>query len=286
MGDMGKEKFVMRTSALMVTTNCNLKCKYCGAYIPYFKTRPDRSVEEILNDIDKYFEIVDFVNHFAITGGEPLIYKNLPELFEGLLKHIEKIGRVEIVTNGIIVPNERLLNVLEKYGDKFYRVMIDNYGSDKSKNVSEVVEAFSKHNLNTMVRDYCSENMFCGGWVDMGLLERKKRSREVTEETISKCAFLDREFCFLIVNGIMDPCIITVLKELNVEINPNEYIDLYDEKLSVNEKREKIRSIQNAKYLDMCSYCNGLCKDSVRIRPGEQISSAELRKIKEELHNL
>lgn len=282
----GKEKFVMRTSVLMVTLNCNLKCKYCGAYIPYFKKQTDRSVNELLSDIDKYFEIVDYVNHFAVSGGEPLMYKELPELFDGLLKHIDKIGRVEIVTNGIIVPSEELLNVLEKYGDKFYRVMIDNYGSDISKKVSESVAAFSNHNLSTMVRDYCSENMFCGGWVDMGLLERKKHSRESTEEVMSKCNFLEREFCFMIVNGIMDPCLITAMNELGLEVNPNEYIDLYDDTMTIDEKREKIRRIQNSKYLDMCSYCNGLCKDSVRIKPGEQLSLEELCKIKEQLHNL
>ena len=285
MVETSKEKFVMRTGVLMVTLNCNLKCKYCGAYVPYFKNQADRSVSELLNDVDKYFEIVDHVSHFSISGGEPLMYKGLSQLLNGLLKHIDKIGRLEIVTNGIIVPSEELLNVLEKYEDKFYRAMIDNYGGDISKKVPEVVEAFSRHGLTTMVRDYCSENMFCGGWVDMGLLERKKRSREATEETISKCAFLDREFCFMIVNGIMDPCLITALKELGIETNYNEFIDLYDQTMTVKEKREKIRRIQNSKYLDMCSYCNGLCKDSVRIKPGEQISLDELRKIKEELHN-
>jgi hypothetical protein len=82
-----------------------------------------------------------------------------------------------------------------------------------------------------------------------------------------------------LVAGVLYPC--THLKRL-IELNvlpslPNEVIDLFDEKCTNEEVREKIAALYSVDVLSACAYCNGLCDDSVRYTPAEQLTAAEVR---------
>lgn len=274
------EKFTMDRVGLSVTLACNLNCRLCAAYAPY-----QRSVAMDLyilkKTLEQYFSITSFVESFGITGGEPLLYVHMPELFDELLNYLEQIGEIRIFTNGTIIPKIELLNVLAQYGNKF-SFLIDNYGEHLSTNIPEICETLENGGIRYEVRDYCSEGVHCGGWVDFGDVREKKHSPESAKELFSKCAFPSKlHFCFTIFNGIMRPCgTIGRRLSLGLDVNSNEYIDLFDEKMTVEDQRRKIMDIYNANCLDTCAYCNGLCEDSVRFKPAEQLSKEELENIR------
>ena len=48
-------------------------------------------------------------------------------------------------------------------------------------------------------------------------------------------------------------------------------LDLFDDTLSLEEQRKKIRSVLKGKSLKACAYCNGLCDNSPRFIPAEQL---------------
>jgi len=284
---MNIDNFTMERVALTVSLICNLKCKLCSAYAPYTIEQKFPSLTTLKGYINQYFSIVDYVNLFTISGGEPLLYKQLPELILELLKYIDKIGKIEIVSNGTIIPNEQLINSVQMLGEKFSRFLIDDYGKSLSTKTDEIDCVLKKNKLSYDIRSNNIEKMHCGGWVDFGSLEEIIHTPDETEKVFHKCALSQKmHFCFGITYGYLFPCA-QVYRRLSLGqiVDSNDYINLMDTSISVKEKQKKIIDIYNAKHLETCAYCNGMCDDSPRFTPAEQFTNEELRKIKEFARN-
>ena len=91
-------------------TSCNLRCSYCDtAYAFYQGTK--LSINEIIKDLAKYkCKLVE------ITGGEPLLQKNVHQLItllcdKGYQVMLETGGHMDISTVG----EERKLNMFKNY---------------------------------------------------------------------------------------------------------------------------------------------------------------------------
>ena len=69
-------------------------------------------------------------------------------------------------------------------------------------------------------------------------------------------------------------------RQLGLSDDYSEYINFFDDSLSIEEQQEKIRLIYEKKSLSACAYCSGLCEDSERFIPGEQMTQEELSYIK------
>lgn len=96
---------------ISITDRCNLRCVYC---------MPEEGVQCVShNDILTYDEILRLCNIFAdlgirrvkITGGEPLVRKNIQALISGIY-NIEGMEEVTLTTNGILLKEqaEALIN--------------------------------------------------------------------------------------------------------------------------------------------------------------------------------
>ena len=102
-----KDKFNREISylRLSVTTECNLNCFYCAA---------GKKPEESLLSFNEILKIVSAaakvgVSKIRLTGGEPLLRENLPELIYEISK-IKNINDISVTTNGHRLPQlaERL----------------------------------------------------------------------------------------------------------------------------------------------------------------------------------
>ena len=85
-------------SIFIRTSGCNLRCDWCDT--PYASWKPegeDTSVSEILKKISVWN-----CNHVVLTGGEPMIAPDFPELAEALKRQGKHIT---IETAGTIPPN-------------------------------------------------------------------------------------------------------------------------------------------------------------------------------------
>jgi 7-carboxy-7-deazaguanine synthase len=85
-------------SIFIRTSGCNLRCHWCDT--PYASWKPEgaeMSVEEILKKITEWN-----CDHVVLTGGEPMIAPDLPELAAVLKKQNKHIT---IETAGTILPN-------------------------------------------------------------------------------------------------------------------------------------------------------------------------------------
>lgn len=120
---------------ISVTDRCNLRCLYC---------QPDLNIiskkrQEILN----YEEIIKIVqtvvplgiNKIRITGGEPLIRKNIVDLINSLTK-IKSVKDVSLTTNGVFLSE--YVQDLKKAGLKRINVSLDTLEKEKYKLITGV----------------------------------------------------------------------------------------------------------------------------------------------------
>lgn len=94
---------------------CNLRCKYCDTKYSYdtvdFK---EMSIDDILKEVKKLK-----LNRITLTGGEPLIHKDVDLLIDKLLKNGYELN---IETNGA-VDLKPFVDKFSKYGEQiFYTV--------------------------------------------------------------------------------------------------------------------------------------------------------------------
>jgi uncharacterized Fe-S cluster-containing radical SAM superfamily protein len=262
----------LKGTGLTSTLRCSLKCKLCCTYSPYYNPAPHFSYETLAKTVDKYFKIVNHVGKFTISGGEPFLHEDLHKVIEKVSGYFDQIDTFEIITNGTIIPKDDVIEAIKKYRDKM-NIMIDHYG-DLSRNINEVSRIFTENGINFRIRDYCSDNPHCGGWVDFGDFSQKHFTKEDIEAKFNKCAYPGKlQFCFSTMGGEMHPCTPSRrCMELGIiPRNKGEYIDLFDENVSIEEQRQKFYDILNMKSLSACAYCNGLCDDSERFMPAEQL---------------
>ena len=85
-------------SIFIRTSGCNLRCHWCDTpYASWKPEGPEMSVEEILEKVTEWN-----CDHVVLTGGEPMITLDLPELAAVLKKQNKHIT---IETAGTILPN-------------------------------------------------------------------------------------------------------------------------------------------------------------------------------------
>ena len=85
-------------SIFIRTSGCNLRCHWCDTpYASWKPEGPEMSIEEILKKILEWN-----CNHIVLTGGEPMIAPDLPELATALKKQKKHIT---IETAGTVLPN-------------------------------------------------------------------------------------------------------------------------------------------------------------------------------------
>jgi 7-carboxy-7-deazaguanine synthase len=85
-------------SIFIRTSGCNLRCHWCDTpYASWKPEGPEMSIEEILKKISEWN-----CNHIVLTGGEPMIAPDLPELATALKKQKRHIT---IETAGTVLPN-------------------------------------------------------------------------------------------------------------------------------------------------------------------------------------
>jgi len=126
-------KRVINYLRISVTDRCNLRCRYC---------MPEEGVElKPPNDILSLEEIVQIVkvasklgvSRVRLTGGEPLVRKNLPYLVEGI-KSIKKIEEVSLTTNGILLA--RYAEELKRKGLDRVNISLDSLKADRYAHIT------------------------------------------------------------------------------------------------------------------------------------------------------
>lgn len=124
---------------ISVTDRCNFRCVYCmpkeifGSDYPFLARRELLTFEEITR-LTRIFAGLG-VRKLRITGGEPLVRKDLPELIE-MLANIDGIDDITLTTNASLLPQHA--QALVNAGLNRVTVSLDAIEDDVFKAVNDV----------------------------------------------------------------------------------------------------------------------------------------------------
>ncbi|MBU8908337.1 GTP 3',8-cyclase MoaA [Desertibacillus haloalkaliphilus] len=118
---------------ISVTDRCNLHCHYCVPNGVHDCTSFDRllSDEEIVQIVKVGAELG--IRKLRLTGGEPLVRKELPQLI-ATLNEIDGIEDIALTTNGIFLP--RYAEELKQAGLTRLNISLDSLDEQKYKMIT------------------------------------------------------------------------------------------------------------------------------------------------------
>jgi len=242
---------------------------------PYYETPPHYDYETIAKTIDRMFEIIDYIEWVEFSGGEPLLHKDLFKMIGKMMQYRSKFDKLLLMTNGTILPDGKLAEQIIEHKDKII-IMMSHYG-ELSKKADEIIAFCDKNNVQLDVKKYYGEEQHFGGWVDYGDYHKYNRSVGELIDIYSNCGATKMQGCFTTHGGQMHWCVPSArgMKLIGkIPDNKDEYIDLFDETMSIEEQREKILAMKQKKYISACEYCGGnlgTTDSNLRFKAAEQI---------------
>lgn len=253
-----KELFIGRLT-FNITTYCTLNCKHCTMLTPYNKNKKHFDIEQIKKDVKSTFSIVDYVSNFLILGGEPFLHKDLKELiiFIGIY-YRNKIGNLQIITNGTLKVPYDLIEVLKQYN---VEVRISDYTGrvDYDEQLRVFCADLDLHGVEYL--SYSHDE-----WLDMGFPNGKVNMGDDAEELrrhMLKC----NPNCQNVSEGKLYYCAQGWAAEQSglFSLQPTDYLELEDN--SGKSGKEKFRKFYfgdlDNDYFSFCKVCRGWDTDIV-----------------------
>lgn len=237
----------------------------CAERSPYYANPYHPSFDELSEQIDAMFMLAGHIGKFDITGGEPFLRKDLPDIMRYIHdRYFDHVDMLRVTTNGTLLPPSGFIEAAGPWGDRFYCI-IDRYAvSRKSEEAGDMLAAAG---VPHEIRDY-SDTLHCDGWIDYGDFSLK-HSDEEAQRLFSACMVPKLGFFTCMVNGRVFPCAkARLLFESDIV---DVSMDALDAALTQDEKRIRLSELLGDRVVKACKYCNGLCSDSVRIVPAEQL---------------
>lgn len=249
------EKIKLPMMNLTPTMKCNLKCRLCGVLVPQYDFRPQMTISEWSQMLQAVFAIVDSVDKLQITGGEPLLHPNLPEMLEKCFIYSKQFEKLWLFTNCAVPIKPDLIHILQRYKDKIF-VHISDYGLKQNISV-QLIEALTKNNLEYRYLNYFGNNQYSDGWVDQGDFIRHNRSVLELQDVFSKCTHVQRGGSWYVRGGQMHWCGRSVRgSEVGkIPLKEEDFLDIFAG--TIQERRKRLHQLMHAEYINACDYCNG-----------------------------
>ena len=227
---------------LPLTQRCNLRCKHCSFFMPYFKHPVDFAVEDLLKYMERLLSVVNAVQIFRILGGEPFLYKDICAIVRKAISS-PKLKTIEIVTNGTIMPSRELLDLIK--GERV-KIQISYYGK-LSRKAEEIKAVCDEAGVEGVIRDPKDKTWFYAG-------DLHERGRSVLElrKQLKRCGNICRNFQ----NGKLYFCPRASFgSKLGMPDNPNDYVDFRHD-VDVKALREQVFALTQKRYIAACNYCD------------------------------
>jgi sulfatase maturation enzyme AslB (radical SAM superfamily) len=142
---------VLKTD-ISLTTLCTLNCENCMQFLPYWKPghRKENNIGQIEKDLGIYFQSVDYLLDLDVVGGEPFLYRGIKDFIRLVgEKYRDRIGYVGFITNGTVVPDDEIMELLARYR---MDVSISDYSEDIEyrHKIPELIEKLEAYGIDYM----------------------------------------------------------------------------------------------------------------------------------------
>lgn len=244
------KKNIIRFLVLWVGTSCTLRCRDCCNLIPY--------MPQISYDEEEIFENLDYITKeikidtLQIQGGEPFTHKNIGKIIEYCANNTQ-ISKIEIASNGTILPDDDTICILKKYSEKVC-IRFSDYDCTESRRKT-IIERLEKRGVKTIEYDFVYGT---GEWFDLGDLDTVKEiEREKIKATYQKCP---NKSCWTLAKNFFAGCgrMISYLNLKDEKIIGNNIIDINELRLNNKSFVDAFQIFEknyNEKESDLCGYC-------------------------------
>lgn len=176
---------------LQVTERCNLRCKHC--FVSSLPEGNDMSLEDIKEKVLPKLKSAN-VSRVTLTGGEPLVHKNIYEIIDEINKNNMHIT---LCTNGLGL-NEEIICKLHNLGDIHANVSLDGFsakshgkfrGNERElvfEKIVENIKLLSKYKLLNGI--LCSPNKYAdvNEYLDLAKFAKDVGARYILFNPLSK----------------------------------------------------------------------------------------------------
>ncbi|MFZ5968961.1 MAG: radical SAM protein [Bacillota bacterium] len=240
-----EDRVTFKGIGAFITEKCNMRCKNCGYFIPYYKNPKHLDKNTIIKSIERLSKAVDAIAMLTILGGETLLYpqNDLIEICEYAYK-LPNILLVRIVTNARIVPNDEMLTMLK---NSLTHINFSDY-EELSTKKEELKQKLDQHNI---MYDISEQGTV---WYPLEPPKKKNRTNEENLKLFQACC-IEKD---ILHNGGLHLCEYSVvtLAQGKIDVNDNGYVNLIDNTITIDDLRNKIRRyIKNEKSISACDYC-------------------------------
>lgn len=236
---------------VVLGTKCSLRCKECNNLMPHFKPQMDLDADRIIDSLKILTDRVDNIYKCELIGGEPFLSKNLERVLEYTLNN-SKIKKIEITTNGTLIPNSTLVHMLK---NPKITIRISNYGDlvDKSKLIY-----FLKENMIQYVV------LELGEWVSPGGVFKRDKDFETIKKNYQACS--SGYYCKTLYEDKIFSCARAASLYALGYMQEPEYIQVEENFKSDDLKKFLVRSFSIA-----CNYCDIANDEKIYVEPAEQL---------------
>ena len=252
------KKNCIREVHCSISTKCDFRCRKCNMFMTHYDKVYVYDEKDIRKDLELFFNTVDYVFTLSFLGGEPFLNPNI----EGVVKNAharyhDKIGRIEIYTNGSILPDDKTLGIL-KACDVFVRISDYTEQVEYSRKLKEFEALLSGHHIPYEI----NKDM---RWLDFKFPDEPLDQPYMdVREHMMRCnpafhGLNDGKFYFCHVCWSAEKAGLFRLKE-------TDYIDLSRIK-TIEEKRQVVlfangEILNGGGYISMCEVCAGCGDDN------------------------
>lgn len=257
-----KNRCVLSKIDTVITSGCSLKCTNCNMFISHIAESYDMGLESLKRNFDIFFDSVDYVYEYTLLGGEPFIHKNLTEIISYMGDtYGERIGRINLISNGTIVPRDEVIQTMHKY---YVTVHISDYTCSVpyGNRLREVTDRF----LQAGIEHYVIPN---NTWKDIVYPKTT-----YTAADPKKHMLLCGHSTHSVNNGRLYWCDPAFAAEcfMGFPSKEDDFLDLAENKkkntkfeASINIFKYLLGEVNERGYMSICEKCAGVGRDNDRI---------------------
>lgn len=239
---------------MTVTTKCTFNCKHCNMFIPYYKECRNFSFEELKENIDLFFERIDYAAYFGLIGGEPMLNPVLKDVIIYLEENYRnQFGKISYASNGGALPSDELLAIMQKYD---VHIVVSDYSKviPYKGQIEKLENKFREYHINYDIKPSLE-------WCDFGFPEHPyKRNEQQLKEHLKYCrpewnGLNDGKFYYCNVSWSAE-------KSGRFKLSPEDFIVLKN--VDPQDKRECHKLVELSRGTSsFCRVCGGCGRDNV-----------------------
>lgn len=243
-----------------ITQKCSLECVDCVHLIPYYQSPVNYSAKSVYQDIKQYAQAFDVVPEISISGGEPLMNKEMADICDAI-STIPNIVFVIFITNGTIVPSEKVVNALARNGASLQQ---SDYQELSPKN--RAVTAVCRENNIFTDTVYTVESQM---WYRRPEIKKYNRTAEENDNVYNGC--IAQKICCHIMDGELHRCAhsIHAARLGKIPKYDDDFIELNAPEKSTEQLVSEIRTFfTRTTALGACDHC---ISPTLQVKPALQL---------------